>query len=135
MMTTARARGVLGRARQRPLAIVATTLLAATAVVGSASMTQAADESVVVFDNTPSFAEQVHYPSQSWQYGLEQYGDIINLGGDARIADTASIWLNSWGCEEGTPSNGTCTTTPGATYTTDMTLRIYAPDAETIDLT
>ena len=134
-MTTMRAPGVLERTRQRPIAALAATLLAATALVGTASMSQAADETEVVFDNSPSFDEQVHYPSQSWQYGIEQYGDIIELGGDARIADTASIWLNSWGCEEGTPSNGSCATTPGATYTTDMTLRIYAADSETIDLT
>ncbi len=134
MMITTRAPGVLERTRQRPAAILAATLLAATALVGSASMTQAAEESTVVFDNTPSFAEQVHYPSQSWQYGLEQYGDIVELGGDARIADTVSIWLNSWACEEGSPSNS-CSTTPGSTYTTDLTLRIYAPDADTIDLT
>lgn len=129
----------LPRASQRSFAVFAALALALTSVAFTATSGGAAQsDPEVVFDNTPSFADQGNYPSQSWQYGIEQYGDIINLGGVARTADTASIWLNSWACEEGSPGNSatpsTCETTPGAAYTTDMTLRIYAPDTQQIDL-
>ena len=45
---------------------------------------------------------------------------------------SVSVLMVSWACETGGWSTGDCLTTPGATFTHPITLKLYSADGETV---
>jgi hypothetical protein len=57
-------------------------------------------------------------------YSFNQIGDEVILRRVAKLKSVA-VQLSSWTCQSGAWNTGDCVTTPGATYTTPITLSIY----------
>ena len=53
-----------------------------------------------------------------------EFGDAVALSGKNRTLSSMTVLLSSWACESGA-WNGTCQTTPGATFTVPITFTIY----------
>lgn len=56
-----------------------------------------------------------------------ELGDQVQLAGTARELVSLKVLFMSWGCESGHWYDGTCVTTPGATFTHPITANIYNP--------
>ena len=66
-------------------------------------------------------------PSQAFQATqTAEFGDLVGLGTGPRKLRSVTVEMSSWGCESGTWNLGTCATTPGATFTHPLTLKLYA---------
>ena len=57
-------------------------------------------------------------------YSFNQIGDEVILRRVARLKSVA-VQLSSWACQSGAWNTGDCVTTPGATFTTPITLNLY----------
>ena len=57
-------------------------------------------------------------------YSFNQIGDEVLLRRVAKIKSVA-VTLSSWACQTGAWNTGDCQTTPGATFSTPITLNIY----------
>jgi len=57
-------------------------------------------------------------------YGFNQIGDEVILRRVAKLKSVA-VQLSSWACQSGAWNTGDCVTTPGATFTTPITLNLY----------
>lgn len=57
-------------------------------------------------------------------YSFNQIGDEVKLRRVARLKSVA-VQLSSWACQSGAWNTGDCVTTPGATFSTPITLNIY----------
>ena len=57
-------------------------------------------------------------------YSFNQIGDEVILRRVARLKSVA-VQLSSWACQSGAWYTGDCVTTPGATFTTPITLNLY----------
>jgi hypothetical protein len=53
-----------------------------------------------------------------------EFGNGITLTRSARLA-SVQVTMSSWGCQSGSWSDDTCTTTPGSTFSEPITLNIY----------
>jgi len=78
----------------------------------------------VAFDSTPS-----PMPPNMPSYGFEanslaSLGDKVQLAGTARRLRGVTVAMSSWACESG-GWNGTCTTTPNATFEHPITIRLF----------
>ena len=64
-------------------------------------------------------------PSQCFEcaQATEIGNQVAFSTGSPRLLDDVVVTLSSWHCESG--SNATCVTTPGATFSTPITLNIY----------
>lgn len=60
-------------------------------------------------------------------YGIQQFGNQINLAGTSRVLNTVAVQMSSWACQSGswTGSPSPCSTTPGATFSIPITFNIY----------
>jgi hypothetical protein len=79
-----------------------------------------------VYDNTPT--PQPGNVS-SWGYEATQtseFGGQIQLAGTARANPTISVLMSSWGCQTGHWYSNDCVTTPGATFSHPLTVKVYA---------
>ena len=79
----------------------------------------------VILDNTASVL-----PSNLPSFGVEAYyfnewGAGATFAGSARHLSTATVTLSSWACQTGNWTDGSCVTTPGATYNVPITFKIY----------
>ncbi|MBX3087266.1 MAG: hypothetical protein KF742_02150 [Cryobacterium sp.] len=102
-------------------------------VLSSAVSASAAD--VTIYDSMPSALAST-YPSEGFQATQSaEFGDQITLGGTNRDLSSVEVVLVDWACQNGhwTGTPALCTTTPGATFTHDMTLNIY--NVNTVDPT
>jgi hypothetical protein len=107
--------------RARPLVAL---LLACGAVLGLTATTASASvpRSVLYTSTAPGVG---NIPSVGVEaYGFNQIGDEVILRRVAKIKSVA-VQLSSWTCQSGAWYAGDCSTTPGATYTTPITLNIY----------
>ena len=55
-----------------------------------------------------------------------EFGDEVRLAGSARRLVSLKVLFSSWACQSGHWFDGACSTSPGATFTHDVTANIYA---------
>jgi hypothetical protein len=68
-------------------------------------------------------------PSESFEATqTSQIGNEITLSRSAKAA-TVVVTMDSWGCQSGSWTNDTCSTTPGSKFTEPITLNIYQAPA------
>lgn len=90
------------------------------------SATQVSAQGITVYNNIPS-----PLPGNLVSLGYEatstsEFGDRIKFStGSGGNLLTATVTLSSWGCENGTWNSANCSTTPGATFSHPITLKIY----------
>jgi hypothetical protein len=104
----------------RPLVVglLAVAVLGLTAASASASV----PHSVLYTSTAPGVG---NIPSVGVEaYSFNQIGDEVILRRVARLKSVA-VQLSSWACESGAWNTGDCVTTPGATFSTPITLNIY----------
>jgi len=104
----------------RPLVVglLATAVLGLTAASASASI----PHSVLYTSTAPGVG---NIPSVGVEaYSFNQIGDEVILRRVARLKSVA-VQLSSWACQSGAWNTGDCVTTPGATFSTPITLNIY----------
>src|SRR5947209_3017307 len=78
----------------------------------------------VVCDNVPS-PQPGNVPSVGFEAtSTSEFGGLVQLAGATRVNPTVTVLMSSWGCESGSWT-GTCTTTPGATFSHPITLNLY----------
>ncbi|HMA39328.1 MAG TPA: hypothetical protein VKP10_04585 [Gemmatimonadales bacterium] len=58
--------------------------------------------------------------------GTKEFGDEVQLAGSTRRLVSLKVLFSSWACESGHWFDGACSTSPGATFTHDVTANIYA---------
>ena len=99
---------------------------AAAAIFGFAAVSVFA-ASNVVYNSIPS-----PQPANVASIGYEatstsEFGGQVQLASAERIDPTVTVLMSSWACENGSWTNngGECTTTPGSTFTHDITLNVY----------
>ncbi len=61
-----------------------------------------------------------------------EFGDAVGLSGSNRTLSSMTVLLSSWACEQGAWNDGTCVTTPGATFDVPITFTIYDSTAATV---
>lgn len=77
-----------------------------------------------VYDSIPA-APPKSYPSLGYQATqTAEFGDLVELSGTDRDLETVTVGLVSWACESGSWS-AACVTTPGTSYTHDITMNLY----------
>lgn len=115
--------------------VIAALALVAVGVVASSALAGTAGRSSVIYDSTsPNGAptNQVSYGPAAYSFGT--IGDQIAFApGTARSLNSATVTLSSWACQNGTWFDKNCNTTPGATFSQPITMKIY--DASTYDPT
>jgi hypothetical protein len=80
----------------------------------------------VIFSNTPALVPS-SLPSIGVEaYSFAEFGGGATFAGTARNLATSTVTMVSWACETGTWTDGSCATTPGATYPAAITFNIYA---------
>lgn len=107
--------------RARPLVAL---LLATAATLGLTATTASASvpRSVLYTSTAPGVG---NIPSLGVEaYSFNQIGDEVILRRVAKIKSVA-VQLSDWACQSGAWFSGDCATTPGATFTTPITLNIY----------
>jgi hypothetical protein len=110
--------------RARPLVAL---LLACAAALGLTATTASAKpkpipKSVLYTSTDPGVG---NIPSLGVEaYSFNQIGDEVILRRVAKIK-SVSVQLSSWACESGSWDQHNCSTTPGATFKTPITLNIY----------
>lgn len=106
--------------RTRRLVVV---LLAFAAVLGLSGTTAMASSSKVLYSSTDPGVGNI--PSLGVEaYSFNQIGDEVILKRVAKI-NSVAVQLSDWACQSGTWNAHNCLTTPGATFTTPITLNIY----------
>lgn len=79
----------------------------------------------VIFDAIPATLAS-SYPSVGFQaQRMSELGDKITFAGTGRDLQQAAITLNSWACQTGSWDHNNCQTTPGATFSHPVTLKLY----------
>ena len=100
------------------------TLVVSDGKAGSQAVTVKVLAEAVAFDSTPN-----PMPPNMSSYGFEanslaSLGDKVGLAGTARLLRGVTVAMSSWACENG-GWNGTCTTTPNATFEHPVTIRLF----------
>jgi hypothetical protein len=98
-------------------------LLAFAAVLGLSGTTAMASSSTVLYSSTDPGVGNI--PSLGVEaYSFNQIGDEVILKRVAKI-NAVAVQLSDWACQSGSWNTNDCVTTPGATFTTPITLNIY----------
>lgn len=88
-------------------------------MAGATTLTQ------TVYDSTTPGVDSV----PSWGFEATQTSQVGNeitfAPGTSRVLDNVSITMESWACQYGAWQAGTCTTSPGSTYTMPLTVNLY----------
>jgi hypothetical protein len=71
-----------------------------------------------VSGNVPSYGFQA--------YSINEFGDIVGLGGTARKLSSMSVDFSSWASQSGSWDAGNAVSAPGATFDVPITFNIYA---------
>src|SRR3954467_12466225 len=83
----------------------------------------------VVFDSIPATLPG-NVPSVGFEAAsVSELGDYATFAGTNRLLQNVDVVLSSWGCETGHWYDGTCGTTPGATFSLPITFTIYENDS------
>ena len=110
------------RGRTGLRSLVAGLATAGFLITGASSASAAPEEA---YDNIPSpqpgNVSSVGYEATS----TSEFGGQIGLEGTTRDGLELTVLMSSWGCESGTWHQRNCSTTPGATFTHDITANIY----------
>jgi hypothetical protein len=78
-----------------------------------------------IFDNTAA-ALPGNLPSYGPEaYSYNEWGGGVTFAGTARKLSTATVTMSSWACQSGGVYEGTCSTTPGATFDVPITFNVY----------
>jgi hypothetical protein len=54
-----------------------------------------------------------------------EFGDYARFAGRQRSLQKVTVVMSSWGCQNGTWNGENCQTTPGTTFSHDITLKLY----------
>lgn len=75
-----------------------------------------------------------NFPSQPFEaQQVSEVGDgVVFAAKTGRVVKSVTVTMSSWACQSGAWYDGTCTTTPGATFTHPLTLSIYAANGSTV---
>ncbi len=101
-------------------------LLAAAALLGLSTASASANSlpSSVLYSSTQPGAPNL--PSVGVEaYAFNQIGDEVLLRRVAKLK-SVTVTLSDWACESGAWFSHDCVTTPGATFTTPITLNVYS---------
>lgn len=60
---------------------------------------------------------------------VSEFGDAINLSQAGGTLKDITVVFDSWGCEQGSGTDGSCVTTPGAKFNVPMWVSVYGPPA------
>ena len=112
---------------RRLISLLSASALVATLAVATlpAAVSASGSGGTVIFDNTaavlpsnlPSFGPEAYY--------FNEWGGGAGFAGTARNLATATVTMSSWACQTGSWTDGTCVTTPGATYSAPITFNVY----------
>ncbi|MCA9327877.1 hypothetical protein KDA14_05085, partial [Candidatus Saccharibacteria bacterium] len=126
---------MLGRKVQKIRTRIALALSAVVLTVSGGGMSLAilgsahAAPGAVIYDSIPSplpgNVASLGYAATS----TSQFGDRVTLDGASGTAPSVTVLMSSWGCETGHWNLGDCVTTPGATFSQELTLNVYNVDA------
>ena len=78
-----------------------------------------------VYDNIPS---PTPGNVDSWGFeadAVSEFGGQVQLAGSSRTDPQVTVLMSSWGCQSGHWNTGDCATTPKATFSEPVTLKIY----------
>src|SRR5262245_44270711 len=76
----------------------------------------------VVYDNVPS-PQPGNLPSLGYEANqTAEFGGQVELVGTQRQNPKITVAMSSWGCESGQWFDGSCSTTPGASFEHSITL-------------
>lgn len=79
----------------------------------------------VIYNNIPGPLPG-NLVSQAFEaQSASEFGDRVQFAGTGRKLATVTQVMSSWGCESGHWYSGDCVTTPGATFSHEITLNIY----------
>ncbi|WP_297082046.1 hypothetical protein [uncultured Demequina sp.] len=111
--------------RSKALAVAAAAALAAASITATASAAGAADGDVV-YSSQPVTAP-ASYPSIGFNArSTLAVGDLVELGGTARMLEAVEVSFNSWACETGTWNSGCDTDPAGGSFSHPITATVYA---------
>jgi hypothetical protein len=107
----------------------ASALIAAFAVASLPAGAFAA-AGAVAYNSVPAVLPG-NVPSEPFEADqTSNFGDSVVLAsGTGRVAASVDVVMSSWGCEFGHWNTGDCLTTPGATFSHDITLNLYSAAA------
>jgi hypothetical protein len=114
------------RSLRRLISLLSASALIATFAVVTLPAAAFAVDGAVAYNSVPTVLPG-NVPSEAFEaQQTSNFGDsVILASGTGRIAASADVVLSSWGCEIGHWSTGDCSTTPGDTFTHDITLNLY----------
>ena len=107
------------------VALAALTMLGLTATSAEATVVKPRP---VVYNSIPKNLPG-NVPSQAFQATqTSEFGDAVSFGpGTTDHLKQVTVVMSSWACQSGHWSDGTCVTTPGATFAVPITLKLYTP--------
>ena len=101
-------------------------LAAVVAALALSAAPAGASTNSTVYDGSYSGALPGNLPSVGAEaYSFNEFGDQVTFAGTARTLSTVRVTMSSWACQQGTWNNHDCVTTPGATFSVPITLKIY----------
>ena len=97
-------------------------VLAAVAILALSAATAGA---ATIYNNLPS-----PKPGNINSLGYEatqtsEFGGQVEFAGTQRKSPKVTVLMSSWGCQEGSWTDGSCKTTGGATFSQPLTLNVY----------
>ena len=103
-------------------AFAATSLVV---LVGSA-LAGNAIRSSVIYDSTAANGSPTNLISYGpAAYSFKTIGDEVTFSGTARSLNNVTVTLSSWACQQGTWYDKNCVTQSGATFSQQITMKIY----------
>ncbi len=80
---------------------------------------------ITIYNNIPN-PQPSNLPSQAFEaQQVSEFGGQVAFSGSARQNPKITVLMSSWGCEVGSWTDGSCVTSPGAKFSTLITLKIY----------
>ena len=81
--------------------------------------------SITLYDNigtpVPSNVPSIGFEATS----TSEVGGLVSLAGSLRSNPKITVLMSSWGCQNGSWNGNNCSTTPGSTFTHDITMNLY----------
>jgi len=98
-------------------------ILAATAFLAAPAATAATK--TTIYNNIPSPLPG-NVPSVGFEASAaSEFGGQVGFDGTARMKPKVKVVMSSFGCQGGHWNTGDCSTTPGATFSEQLTLNVY----------
>ena len=115
---------------RRTMALGASLSLAASLMVVALAAPSLAVGDTAIYSSIPATLPG-NVPSLGYEAtSTSEFGDLVEFAPSPRHLTTVEVVMSSWGCESGhwTGSPDPCETTPGATFSHDVTLNLYEVD-------